>query len=179
MDRGEAERNAIQQRIESDPSNAGAYEALGDSLRRSGRLWEAAQAYRNALAAGTDSSVENTTAYKLAHVEQEIAAQGKSPASRAKPEIVFCPACGATNEPYRKMCENCGDTLPYDSFAEALKDPGVRRASLEAIVMVVIVLAIVHFLSFLPTDIQALVVMATIIVGGYRLLKAIDGARSG
>lgn len=165
--------------ISKDPKNVGAYEALGDSLRRAGRLPEAHDAYLGALDAGSDGSVQDRTRYKIAQMDRDIRAQaqrrGGARASRPDAELIFCRQCGAPNPPGRRRCEICHVALPFHTFREALMSRDVQIASLEGACIIVILFLLLHAFYFLPLEIKGVVAMSTIIVSGWRFLRAIEG----
>ncbi len=176
--RDEEQRAGYRRRIAQDPKNIGAYEALGDSLRRAGRLDEARDVYLGALDAGSDDHVQDTTRYKLKRVDEDIRtrARGGSRVPVVR-EMEFCPRCGAPNAPERRHCETCRALLPLPSFWDALRDKEVLRSSLEGVCMIVIVLVLVRLLSFLPIEIQGLLIISTAIVAAWRILQSVEGRR--
>ena len=175
----ESLRDGYRLRIAKDPKNVGAYEALGDSLRRAGRLPEAHEAYLGALDAGGDDSVLDRTRYKIAQLDREIRAlaqsQGGRRAAVPESEMVFCRQCGASNPPLRRRCENCHVALPFHTFREALASRDVQIASLESACIIVILVVLLRVFYFFPLEIKGVVAMSTIIVSGWRFLRAIEG----
>ncbi|MDQ2686525.1 MAG: hypothetical protein M3Y28_01515 [Armatimonadota bacterium] len=175
----EKQRDDHRLRIAKDPKNVGAYEALGDSLRRAGRLDEAHEAYLGALDAGSDESVLDRTRYKIAQLDRDLRAQaqlrGGSRAAKLEPEIVFCRQCGEGNLPLRPRCANCHAALPFHTLREALMNRDVQIASLESACILVVLLIVLRVFYFFPLEIKSVVTMSAIIVSGWRFLRAIEG----
>lgn len=172
-------RDGYRLRAARDPKNVGAYEALGDSLRRAGRLSEAHEAYLGALDAGSDDSVLDRTRYKIEQLDRDLRAQaqrgGAGRTATAEPEMVFCRQCGAANPPLRRRCENCHVALPFHTFREALASRDVQLASLEGACIVVILFILLRVFYFFPREIKGVVTISTIAVSGWRFLRAIEG----
>lgn len=175
----EKQRDDHRLRITKDPKNVGAYEALGDSLRRAGRLDEAHEAYLGALDAGSDESVLDRTRYKIAQLDRDLRAQAQSRggnrAAKPEPEIVFCRQCGEANPPLRPRCANCHAALPFHTFREALMNRDVQIASLESACILVVLLIVLRVFYFFPLEIKGVVTISTVIVCGWRFLRAIEG----
>ena len=174
----EAQRDGWRDKVAADPANCGAWEALGDSLRRAGRLDEARDAYVGALDAGGDSGLLDTTRAKLRSVEDDIRTAARGGRGEVRPaELVFCRTCGSPNSPMRTHCEMCGRTLTYATFADALRDPEVKSATLEsAAVLLVLWLCLVVFAA-LPDLLKGAVALAAVMVIAWRFLRALDGNR--
>lgn len=174
-------RAGYRRRIADDRANIGAPEALGDSLHRAGRLEEARDAYMGALDAGCDSHVLDSTRHKLKRVDGDIRdraqARGGRVAARQQREYEFCRQCGHPNQPHRRHCEMCQAALAFNSFGDAIRNREIQRSTLEGICMIAIVVVLLRIFYFLPTEIMAVIFMATIIVVAWRVLKSIDGRR--
>lgn len=177
--RDEAHREALRRLIARDPQNIGAHEALGDSLRDAGRLEEAQTAYHGALEAGADRFLDGSARAKLRGIDREKRARGESrqPLHSPAGELYFCRRCGTPNPPDARACDACGETIGCDSFLDALRDPGVRQATWESAVMLGVVLLCFQVFQRLPVLVQASVLLATIAVIAWRLLRAIEGRR--
>jgi len=177
--RGEAHREALRRLIARDPRNIGAHEALGDSFRDADRLEEAQAAYHGALEAGADRFLDGSARAKLRGIDRERRArlEGRQPLHSLADELYFCRRCGAPNPPDARACESCGETVGCDSFREALRDPGVRQATLESAVMLGVALLCFQVFTLLPLLAQASVFVATACVAAWRLLRAIEGRR--
>lgn len=179
----ESQRAGYRRRIAEDPKNIGAYEALGDSLHRAGRLEEARDAYLSALDAGSDASVLDKTRYKLRLVDDDLRARAQTQGRRAsgrvlrERELEFCAQCGAPNPPQRRHCELCGALLPFDSYWDALRNRELLRASLEGLSILAVVGVVLTVFGFLPLDVKGAILIAAVIVVAWRLLKAIEGQR--
>ena len=179
----EAQRQGYRDRIAANPSNAAAYETLGDSLHKAGRLQEARDCYLRACAIlGNDTQTAKID-YKLKQLDEDIrdAAAGSRSFLRElrQPvrEVVFCRMCGAPNPPQKRRCALCRARLPYKTFFEAIKDRELQRASIEGICMMAICLILMALLAGLPIEIRGLLFISTVLVVGWRLLYAIDGRR--
>ncbi len=177
--RRDVHREALRRLIERDPQNIGAHEALGDALREAGHLEEAQAAYHGALDAGADRFLDGSARAKLRGIDREMRAcvEGRQPLHSPAGELYFCRRCGAANPPDARTCEACGETVGCDTFLAALRDPGVRQASLESVVMVCVVLLCFQVFSFLPLLVQASVFVSAVWVVLWRLLRAIEGRR--
>lgn len=177
--REEAQREALRQLLARDPQNIGAHEALGDSLRRAGRLEEAEIAYHAALDAGADRLLDGSARAKLRGLDREKRArlEGRQPLRSPQSELYFCRRCGAANPPHARACEACGETIAYDTFLAALRDPGVQQATWESVVMLGVVVLCFQVFRFLPLLVQASVLFAAVCVIAWRLLRAIEGRR--
>lgn len=175
----EARRDGWRLRIAQDPMNIGAHEALGDSLRRAGRLEEARDAYLAALAARADESLLSTTRAKLRHTDDDLRdrAEGRTGKVPYSAEFAFCRRCGTPNPPHVRACDTCGGTLAYDTFWEALRDREVQRATWESVAVLCVLGLCLHIFFFLPTLVQGSVALSTIIVMGWRFLRALEGRR--
>jgi len=177
--RGEAHRDALRRLIARDPQNIGAHEALGDSLREAGHLEEAQTAYHAALEAGAGRPDDGSARAKLRGLDRDKHArlETRQPLRSPQNELYFCRRCGAANPPDARACEACGETIAYDSFFDALRDPGVRQATWESVVMLCVVLLCFQVFLFLPLLAQGSVVIAALCVIAWRLLRAIEGRR--
>lgn len=177
--RNEAHQDALRQLITRDPQNIGAHEALGDALRAAGRRQEARAAYHAALDAGADRLLDGSARAKLRALDDEQRAQaaGRQPLRSPQNELYFCRRCGAANPPAARACEACGETIGYDTFRDALRDPGVRQATWESAVMLGVVLLGVQVFTFLPVLLQGCVIISTLCVVAWRMLRAIEGRR--
>ncbi len=177
--RGEARRDALRRLLARDPQNIGAHEALGDSLRDAGRLEEAQTAYHGALEAGADRFLDGSARAKLRGIDREMRArvEGRQPLHSPADELYFCRRCGAPSPPSARACEACGETIGYDSFRDALRDSGVRQATLESVIMLGVVLLCFQIFTRLPLLLQVSVFFSTLCVLSWRLLRAIEGRR--
>ncbi len=175
--REEDHRDGLRRLIDRDPHNIGAHEALGDSLRAAGHLDQARDAYHGALDAGADRFLDGSARAKLRSIDSELHARGESrqPLHSPAGELYFCRRCGAANPPDARACEACGETIGYDSFWDALRDPGVRQATLESVIVLGVVLLCFQVFARLPLLVQASVLLATIAVVAWRFLRAIEG----
>ena len=175
----EEQRAGFRRRIAEDPKNLGAHEALAESLRRAGRLDEARDTCLSALDAIGDSPISERTRYKLRQIDADIRDRAQAHGRRAprQRELEFCSQCGAPNPPQRRHCELCDALLPFDSYWDALRSRELQRASLESLSIIAVVCVLLAFFGYLPLDIKGSVVIATVIVVAWRLLKAIDGQR--
>ena len=181
----EAERASYRRRIAEDPANLGAYELLGDSLRRAGRLDEAQAAYEDALNAGADERIHDRTRYKLGQLALDLDAQAQQAEAgsfgwrRRRPirEAYFCHVCGEANHPARRTCERCGKPLPLDSYWDALRDKETVRATLESVSILFVLAVVLHVFAALPIEVKGVLLIATIMVLGWRFLQWIEGRR--
>lgn len=174
----ETQRDGWRERIAADPANCGAWEALGDSLRRAGRLDEARDAYVGALDAGGDTALLDTTRAKLRSVEGDLRTAARGGRAEVRPaEIVFCRTCGSPNSPLRARCEMCGRTLTYATFADALRDPEVRSATYESAAVLAVLWLCLQVFSELPDITKGAVALAAVMVIAWRFLRALDGNR--
>lgn len=177
--RDDAYQAALRRLIERDPQNTGAHEALGDALRAAGNFAEAETAYHAALEAGAGRPDDGSARAKLRGLDRDKHArlETRQPLRSPQNELYFCRRCGAANPPDARACEACGETIAYDSFFDALRDPGVRQATWESVVMLCVVLLCFQVFSFLPLLAQGSVVIAALCVIAWRLLRAIEGRR--
>jgi tetratricopeptide (TPR) repeat protein len=176
----EDQRSSYRRRIEKDPKNVGAYEALGGSLYQAGRMEEAREIYLTALDAAQDERMLGSVRSKLKQVDADIRerAQAMGRRSPRRPrEREFCSRCGAPNPPLRRRCELCQASMPFNSYWDALRDKHLQRASLEGLCCVIIVVVLLRLLDFLPLDVRGAIIIATAIVVGWRFIQALDGAR--
>src|SRR5580704_16526330 len=98
MDRAHDERESLRCRIEQDPNNLAAYEALGDNLLRARRYTHAVAAYRDALALINDESGDFKAGYQLKYkikqIEDTPTQQSRMTAwltaHQKQNEVVFC-----------------------------------------------------------------------------------------
>lgn len=170
---------ALRRLVERDPQNIGAHEALGDALRGMGHLDDAEAAYHGALDAGADRFLDGSARAKLRSIDREKRArlESRQPLRSPADELYFCRRCGAPNPPDARACEACGETIGYDTFGAALRDPGVRQATLESVVMLGVVLLCFQVFHALPLLAQASVLIPAFAVIAWRLLRAIEGRR--
>lgn len=182
-EREEETRAGFQRRIAEDGRNAGAWEALGDSLRRAGRLEEARNAYNEALTVGDEQGTLDRTRSKREQIDRDLAEQTASagPFWRRRPaparEFYFCPVCGAPNTPRATRCESCQARLPAESFREALSDREILRSSLEGVIMIAVLGVVFRIFAAMPLEVKGVLIMSATIVLGWRFLKAIEGRR--
>ena len=173
-------REGLRRRIAQDPQNAGTHEALGDSLRAASELSEARDAYLAGLTAAGDGPLSSRIAYKLHQLDldrHKQAAGQSGHSARPTPDLFFCRQCGGANDPARRVCENCGATLPYDLFRDALRDKEVLRGSLEAGACVMVLCAALWVADAQPIEVKGCLVQSTVIVGAWRILQAVGGRR--
>lgn len=177
--RTHARCDALRRLIERDPQNIGAHEALGDALRGVGRLDDAEAAYHGALEAGADRHLDGSARAKLLAIDRDKRArlEGRQALRSPAGELYFCRRCGAANPPDARACEACGETIGYDTFGAALRDPGVRQATWESIIMLGVVLLCFQVFHALPLLAQVSVLIPAIAVIAWRLLRAIEGRR--
>jgi hypothetical protein len=173
-------RAGYRRRIALDAKNIGAYEALAESLHQAGRLDEARDTYLAALEAGGGELPLERTQYKLRQVDFDIRARAQAKGRRGparEPELVFCAQCGSPNPPQRRHCELCHTLLPFNSFWDALRSREIQRSSVEGLCILAVMAVALQIFGFLSFDVKGTVIIATLIVVSWRLLKAIDGQR--
>ena len=179
----QALHDEYRRRIAHDPRNSAAQEALGDSLRQSGRLQEAHAAFLAAHSVSRPGDSIVRLEYKLRQLDLELRQQAERTSSglfgRARParEVYFCPSCNASNPPASRYCENCFRRLPADSFWEAFTDKETLRATAESFSVFVVIILLLRVFDWFPLDVKGVVIIATVIVLGWRFLKAIEGPR--
>ena len=174
------QRDSYRRAITQDPKNAGAHEALGDSLRAAGNLQEAQQAYFASLEVSGEEAETARVQYKLRQVDLDIREQAAHPQKgNGKPtsELYFCRLCGGANSPARRVCEACGGALPHESFWDALRDKEVLRATAEAGACVLVLLAALAVAAAQPLEIKGVLIIATLIVVAWRFLQAIGSPK--
>ena len=86
-----------------------------------------------------------------------------------------CPKCEADLPKSARACPHCGETL-YMNPIEFFKQPEVARewAKETAGFTVVLLLVGIIFMS-VPIEVKGVLLMSTAIVGGYYILKGIEG----
>ncbi|MBV9849024.1 MAG: hypothetical protein JO250_04970 [Armatimonadetes bacterium] len=174
------ERAGYRRRIAQDPKNAGAHEALGDSLRAAGQWQEAHEAYLGALEVSGEEAMTTRVEYKLRQLDlgaRERAAHQSPQSQKPPPDLCFCRQCGGANSPTRRVCETCGAAFPHDTFREALRDKEVLRASAETTACVLVLCAALWVASAQPLEVKGILIMAAIIVVAWRFLQAIGSPR--
>ena len=175
-----AEREGLRRRIAQDPQNAGAHEALGDSLRTAGQFQEAREAYLAALTAAGDGPISERLQYRLRQLDLDIrerTARSSGRSAKPAPDLFFCRQCGGANVPTRRVCETCGATLPYDTFQAALRDKEVLRASLESGACLVVMFAALTVAAAQPLEVKGCLIMSTVIVVAWRFLQALGSLK--
>ena len=107
------EREGFRRRIAQDPKNAGAHEALGDSLRAAGQFPEAQAAYLGASEVAGAGPNSERVQYKLRQLDLDIRERAARQSGHAKAalDLYFCRQCGGANAPNRRICETCGAAL--------------------------------------------------------------------
>ncbi|MGO8671349.1 MAG: hypothetical protein ACLQVD_08315 [Capsulimonadaceae bacterium] len=182
LQRASAERESLLRRIEKDPKNLGAYEALGDNFLRLRRIQEAVQAYLAALELarvdGADVKSEYQIKYKLRQIEIGQAAVQPFDPNAVRIENVLCRSCGASNAPDSQRCETCGSVLLTNTFSNAFRltfqVPHERQAMLETAIMIAVILLIVSFVSILPNDFKGLLAVSASITLVGRLIWSLQ-----
>ncbi len=174
-----AEREALRHRVAQDPSNVGAQEALGDSLRAAGRWTEARDAYLGALTAAGGGPLGERIQYRLHQLNLDIRRRAAESSGHAAPshDIFFCRQCGAANAPTARVCEICGVTLPHETFGGALRDKDLLRASLEAGACLLVLFAALAVAAAQPIEVKGCLIIATVMVMGWRFLQAIGSPK--
>lgn len=176
-------QDEYRRRIQQDPRNSGAHEALGDALRQAGRLAEAQAAYLEALSVAGLSDSPVRLEYKLRQLDLDLRQQAERASaglfgrSRSVREVYFCPSCNASNPPTSRYCENCFIRLPADSFWEALTDRETLRATAESFSVFIVIVLLLRVFDWFPLDVKGVVIIAAVIVLGWRFLKAIESPR--
>lgn len=181
--REEETRAGFKRRIAEDERNTGAREALGDSLRRAGRLPEARDVYDEALTVGGEQGTIDRTRYKREQVARDIAERAASngPFWRRRPvsarEFYFCPVCGIPNPPRATHCESCQARLPAESFWEALTDREILRSAVEGVGMIAVLGIVFRVFAAMPLEIKGVLIISATAVLSWRVLQAIEGRK--
>ena len=173
-------------RIHQEPGGAAAYEGLADSYRAAGRLTEALAVYQKALETGRGRS--EALHEKMRRTQMDIAAatharekqsQGRR-LGKAR-DLLTCIHCGAANALDERRCVECGQELLHDSFLSALEalwtDMAQRKRMLESAAVVAIPVLCVAFASNLSLEVKGVLIISTVIVGGWLFLNAFSGDR--
>ncbi len=179
-----AQRRAALVRDSNAPSS---HEAFGDALREASRYREALVAYETAerLMAGGEATgvgilggggIEN----KIRLTRLDLTEEAERPASYlaqvARRESV-CRQCGALNTADATHCVQCGLDLPTNTFLETWHRDEIRRPILreirEGVMIIAVVLLALYLSSWMPIEIQGLLLISTICVLGWKGLKAI------
>lgn len=154
--------------IEMDPNNAGAHVFLGDALMKRGSYVAAVAQYEAAISINPRSDHPHAESWNYKLRKAREAGAGIEVATR----LIVC-TCGAESPVSAKTCGRCGATLQM-SFFKWLTQPGnmkdIVRVAVPAFCMVAAALAI---FSSLPLEWKGCILMASAIVGGYFLLRAI------
>jgi hypothetical protein len=149
-----------------DPRNAGAHAYLADAYMDCGRIEEAITSYRRAIELDPDHTRRERSKLQKALEVQE---------GRERPSILVCDRCHGETPAREKVCAHCGATLRM-SFFEWLAQPESMRAVTRQTVMVMLVITVLYTLfSTLPLEVKGCVLIATIMVGGFYFLRAIQG----
>ena len=161
--------------IERDPTNAGAHAQLADLAYERGDLELAIHEWRTAI--GILPGGPFTTSWKrrlrrALDYQQQIAS-GERPLQMH--EMRVCPKCQADVKTDAKNCARCGEVL-YMNPIEFFKQPEVAREwAKETAGFTVVFLCVGIIFLNLPIEWKGVLLMSTAIVGGYYILKGIEG----
>jgi hypothetical protein len=115
---------------------------------------------------------------RLLEREAEPALEGAGgSAARVGHQEELCASCSQMNPPGRKLCIECGAQMPVNDvallFEGSNKEDLIREGVQSGIILVGMIIAMV-LASFLPTVGKLVILLATIGILGYRLLKVIQ-----
>ncbi len=182
-------RRAMVARMPESPS---AHEALGDALRAAGKVHAAIASYKTALewqerAAQSGQNTGEGAAgmgleqkLRLARLEADQTHHAARHGLTLHTRQQICRRCGDLNGPQERHCRTCNNPLPADHLLETWQRDEHRhrivRESAETFAMILIVLVAVLFASALPIEVQCCVIISTVTVLLFRMLKRIgDG----
>jgi len=149
--------------LAANPENHLARVVLAEKLYRLGRLDEAIE--------HLEYAVESSPA--ISRLERGKLQSWKREQAFAQRKLLTCPMCGAENPGEAQRCVQCGGSL--ETFT-ALKEWTVREQVVQKVLRAWLgVMAILTVLGFvfilLPLEIQGLVTIAALIVGGWFFLN--------
>jgi len=151
--------------LAADPENHLARVVLAENLYKLGRLDEAIE--------HLEYAVESSPA--LSRLERGKLQSWKREQAYAQRKLVLCPMCGAENPGEARRCIQCGS--PIETFA-ALKEWAAQEQVVQKVLRAwLTVMAVLTVLSFvfmlLPLELQGLVTIAALIVGGWFFLNRV------
>jgi tetratricopeptide (TPR) repeat protein len=168
------------------PDSAGAVESLGDVLREAGQYAEALACYERAAemvaanpgsGAGLIGGSGLDNKIRLTRMDKDSVGgvYGQTLTTRQ----TLCRQCGRLNGPQDRNCEMCGADLPVDTMMDAWNRDDIRKPVLREVglglLMVHIVLLAVFIASWMPLEIKGCLLISTIAVVTWRVLRAIGG----
>jgi len=148
--------------LAADPDNHLARVVLAERLYKLGRLDEAIE--------HLEYAVENSPG--ISRLERGKLQSWKREQAYAERKLVTCPMCGAENPGEARQCIQCGS--PMESFS-ALKQWAAQEQVVQKVLRLwLTVMAILTLLGFvfylLPRDIQGVVSIAALVLGGWYFL---------
>jgi tetratricopeptide (TPR) repeat protein len=151
--------------LAADPENHLARVVLAEKLYKLGRLDEAIE--------HLEYAVESSPA--LSRLERGKLQSWKREQAYAQRKLVLCPMCGAENPGEARRCIQCGS--PIETLA-ALKEWAAQEQVVQKVLRAwLTVMAVLTVLSFvfmlLPLELQGLVTIAALIVGGWFFLNRV------
>ncbi len=161
--------------IERDPTNAGAHAQLADLAYERQDLELAIHEWRTAVRLLPEGPFTTSWKRKLKRALETQAQIARGERPLGVDELRVCPRCEADLPKNARNCPRCGEVL-YMNPVEFMRQPEVARAWAKETAGFTIVLLLVGIV-FMNVSIEwkGTLLMSTAIVGGYYLLKGIEG----
>lgn len=151
--------------LAADPQNHLARVALAEKLYKLGRLDEAIE--------HLEYAVESSPA--IARLERSKLQYWKREQAYAQRQLVLCPMCTAENPGEARRCIQCGSPIePLAAVKEWVIQERVIQKVLKAWLGVMVTLTLLGFVFWLlPLELQGIVTIAALIVGGWYFLNRV------
>ena len=169
--RGEYERH--QSVVRQDPTNAGSYAHLAEMLFEDNYVDDAVMAWRRAINLMPQGPFTTKWKRDLKRALDVQATLARGEKVLGQKDVRICPRCEAVVPNAITTCPNCGEIL-YLSFANTIAQTDVAKSLVKETLMVCAVLWVLGILfSALPTEWKGVVIISSLIVGGFFFLRSL------
>jgi tetratricopeptide (TPR) repeat protein len=168
-----------QKAVEFDPNNAGAHAHMAEFFFENRELDNAIHSYRTAISLMPHGPFSDAWKRKLKTALEIKAALDRGEKIPAFNDLRVCHNCHQQVLVKFKKCPNCGAILHMNPI-EFLTQPHIARAWARETMIISVVITLVLWIggiifTALPIEWKGCIIMASVMVGGWYLLRAING----